>query len=151
MATEFTVHLADRCEEADVLAFVAGELEGAELHPAVVSRDDLVVWTWSVDDAELARGRAILGVRALTKVRLKVGGGVAGDTWDAAFDTALRTASRILERFGDGLLLYNGEDIVLARRSGVTTRNSLWPWADYPGLADLVASFPAVELSDPKL
>ena len=56
-----------------------------------------------------------------------------------------------MERFGDGLLLYNGEDIVLARRGGVTTRNSLWPWADNPGQADLVASFAAAELSDPNL
>jgi hypothetical protein len=86
LATEFTVYLADRCEEADVLAFVAGELDGAELHPEGVCRDDLAVVAWRLDAGERASwGRdAILGIPLRTQVRLVVLGGISHEARHAA-------------------------------------------------------------------
>ena len=153
MSQDLTVKLANQVAEADVLEFVAGVLDGAELHPTYVYRPaDLNVYARPLDAEELADEPEVLGVRPRTRVVVQVLGGVPYETYDAARVTAVRLALRCLERFGDGLVLsdYN-ELVVLLRLGATTTRNSLWYWDEYPQLAGLVAALPEAELTSPEL
>jgi hypothetical protein len=111
----------------------------------------LWVEAWPLSDEERADWPELLGIQALTEVRLRLVSGASYEAFDAARAAAVRLALRCLDRFGDGLLLYNGDQIVVLRLAGETTLNSAWHWKENPALADVVAAFPSAELDDPRL
>jgi hypothetical protein len=61
----------------------------------------------------------------------------------------VRLAVRCLERFGDGVLLHDGDGIALLRLGGRTVPNTLWDWGEPPGLAAVEAelTWPRAETS----
>jgi hypothetical protein len=151
MAIEFILTLAARREASEVLGFVAAELPDGKAESTGARGDGLWVEVWPLSDEEKADWPEVLGVQASTEVRLRLVSGAAYEAFDAARAAAVRLALRCLDRFGDGLLLYNGDQIVLVRLAGETTLNVSWHWKENPALADVVASFPSAELSDPNL
>jgi hypothetical protein len=141
-SNEFTLRLGARCLRADVLAFVATELDGAEVHEQFLGSPTLSVRGWPLDVQDLAQGRTTFGIWPRTEIRLTPNKRGSYETWHAGFANGVRVSAALLERFGDGVLVWYAEELVLLRLGGRTVLNGLWyGWAETPELADVVARY----------
>jgi hypothetical protein len=118
-----------------------------------VRRDFLDITPWRVEPGDEASAAAVFGFTDRVTIMFRISNRANFDQRDEAVVLMVRTVLQFFDRYpSEGVLLFNGEQVVLQRLDGGAVVDSKWEeLADIRELAALVAGLEVAPLPQPLL
>lgn len=152
LAEEYTFQGSADVSTEELLSFMAA-ITGGFITDNYVRRDFLDITPWRVEPGEEATAAAVFGFTDRVTIMFRVSNRANSDQRDEAVVMMVRAVLQVFDRYdGAGVLLFNGEEVVLQRLNGGVVVDSKWEdLADIPELAALVAALQVTPLPQPLL
>jgi hypothetical protein len=136
----------------ELMSFFA-DVTGGFITDNYVRRDFLDITPYREESGEEASAPALFGFVHRVTMAFRISNRADADQRDEAVVLMVRTVLQFFDRYpGEGVLLFNGEQVVLQRLNGGVVVDSKWEeLADIPELAALVAGLEVAPLPQPLL
>lgn len=151
MALECEFYASADLSLNEILAFMAHAIDGQILGD-YARRDTLDATPWDEDSDEVESDSDALGFDIRTRVTFRFSGKTTLEERASARIAMFRAVLDFFGRYGgDGVLLHNGERIIMRRIGGSVICKEGWEeWSD-PGVRELVAGLERRSLAQPFL
>lgn len=152
MAMEYRFEGSADVPTEELLSFMAA-VTGGFITDNYARRDFLDITPWQVEPGDEAFAAAVLGFTDRVTIMFRISNRANSDQRDEAVVLMVRTVLQFFDRYpSEGVLLFNGEQVVLQRLNGGVVVDSKWEeLADIPELAALVAGLEVAPLPQPLL
>jgi hypothetical protein len=152
VALEYRFYGSADVSTEELLAFVASTT-GGFVTDNYVRRDHLDITPYREEPGEEASAPALFGFVHRATMSFRISNRASSHQRDEAVVLMVRTVLQVFARYdGAGVLLFNGEEVVLQRLNGGVVVDSKWEdLADIPELAALVSGLEVAPLPQPLL
>jgi hypothetical protein len=153
MATEYTLYSAAELSTDEILAFMATAVDGSTSPHGYVEREGLQVTAYAVPAADQAATVGVFGFVHHITARFRFANGAPPAVTNTNTVLMVRAALRLFQDYqADGVLLFNGEQVVAQRLRAEVALNGEWEdFAEIEELRQAVAGYPLRTLAQPFL
>jgi hypothetical protein len=153
MATEYRFYAAAEVTADEFADFLVDALGGSLTREGFVAREGLMVTAYRVVPGEEASAADLFGFTHRVTATFRFSNTAAPHVRDTNVVLMVQAVLRFLDRYpGSGVLLFNGEEVVLQRLDDTVELSSDWEeWTDVSQLSHLIGRYDRRPLPQPLL
>jgi hypothetical protein len=153
MATEYTLYSAAELSTDELLAFLAGAVDGSVTPYGYVDREGLQVSALAEPESEQAEMAEVFGFTHRVTAIFRFDNLAPPEVKETDTVLMIGATLQLFRKYrADGVLLLNGEEVVVQRLNGEVSLNGDWEdFAEIEGLKQIATMYPLRTVPQPLL
>ncbi|GAA1817489.1 hypothetical protein HC028_21095 [Planosporangium flavigriseum] len=141
MAMEYRLYGAADMTTEEIFSFMADAIDGSVSPEGFAQREGMTVTAYRVDSGEEASAAGLFGFPHHVTATFRFSNTAPSQVRERNTALMIEAVLRFFDRYpGDGVLLFNGEEVVLQRLAGDLALDRDWEdWTDVPGMSEVIA------------